>query len=121
MSIRRDNKRANPNEFFSNMINRVLNQERFSYHFISKHGRSRTPRVHRSAGRFNILAILIVYIVINARPVYQQRKYSNINKYTVKLIFFTIRQFQLLIFYRFFYRVSLPSSGRFVKPCFVRQ
>ena len=78
MYVQRENKTAKPNEFFSSLICLVLNRAISSRPFISKHGRGKTPRFYRSAGRSDILAILIVYIVINLRPVYQQRKYTSV-------------------------------------------
>ena len=78
MYVRREAEIAKPNEYFSSKIYQALHRAISSCPFLSKHGRGRIPRLHRSAGRRDILAILIVYIVINLRPVYQQRKYISV-------------------------------------------
>jgi hypothetical protein len=100
MSFRREDKTIEQKEFFSSLICLVLNRAISSCLFISNHGRNKRPRFHRSAGRCNILAILIVSIVINLRPVHQQRKYSRVYRYTVKRIF---------IYYIIFYQSAVQA------------
>ena len=78
MYSRREMKEARSDESASILTWRAPNQDIFSCLFVSNHGTGKIPRFPNSAGFCNILVILIVYIVINLRPVNMQRKYCSI-------------------------------------------